>query len=69
MGGVFYVWLIPLLAVIALSLGILYLSIRRTWPAEDDRKSPLEKALEQERAEAQADQLRQAESPGNNIPT
>jgi hypothetical protein len=68
MGGVFYVWLIPLLAVVALALGIFYLCLRRNWSTEAEPKSPLEQAQELERDEAQASQVKQTDAPGQ-LPT
>ena len=68
MGGVFYVWLIPLLAVVALGLGIFYLCLRRNWPAQAEPKSPLEQAQELEREEARVGQLKSADAPGR-LPT
>ena len=65
MGGVFYVWLIPLLAVVALGLGILYLCLRRNWSAEAEPKSPLEQAQELEREEARASQVKPTDAPGH----
>ena len=56
MGGIFLVWLIPVLLLIGLALVTFYLCLRPGWPAKDEGKSDLELALEQERQESRVNQ-------------
>ena len=64
MGGVFLVWFIPVALVFGLALVIFYFCIRRTWPAQDEKKSGVQMALEQDPPEPRATQdAGRADSP------
>ena len=61
MGGVFYVWFIPVAAVLGVALVVFYLAIRRTWPKQDEKKGGVQLALEQ--APPESGEAQQSDSP------
>ena len=64
MGGIFYLWFIPLALIAAALTGIFYLRLHRDWTCP--RKSDLEKAQEMEREEGRTSQMERAEASGHH---